>query len=85
MKELSTKRVGLDRAAFVRTSGDLFPVMCQAWDTQWALLDSSLVALGSGNTSLAQVGPDAGDMFALATVGVKVRERENECTVPSAA
>lgn len=72
LKELSTKRVGLDKAAFVRTAGELFPVMCQAWDAQWALIEGMLMGMASGGVELARLGPEAVDAFALATICVKV-------------
>ena len=43
LKELSTKRIGFDKAAFIKTSHDLLPVLCQAWDVQWALIEAALM------------------------------------------
>ncbi|CAM9170022.1 unnamed protein product, partial [Hapterophycus canaliculatus] len=49
LRELSTKRIGFDKAAFVKTAADLLPVLCQAWDSQWALIEALLPAVAGGN------------------------------------
>lgn len=49
LKELSMKRIGFDKASFIKTSADLLPVLCQAWDSQWALIESLLPSVAAGN------------------------------------
>lgn len=78
LKELSTKRVGFDKAAFAQVAGELLPVICQAWDAQWAtiegLLGALLAALSRGGADVLSrsAGMEAVETFALATVCVKV-------------
>lgn len=72
LRELSTKRVGLDKAAFVKTAGELLPVLCCTWDDQWARVEGvlALVAMGDGG-SLGR-GHEATEAVALAIVCIKV-------------
>jgi len=66
------KKVGLDKAAFVKTAGELLPVLCRAWDDQWARIESvlALVAMGDGRSLGA--GHEATGAVALAIVCIKV-------------
>lgn len=56
LKELSTKRIGFDKAAFIKTSHDLLPVLCQAWDVQWALIEAALTPAAGGAGGAGGVG-----------------------------
>lgn len=74
LKELSTKRIGFDKAAFVQTSADLLPVLCQAWDAQWAVIEGllPLVAAGTVPSAESEAGAKAAEAMSLGTVSVKV-------------
>lgn len=74
LRELSTKRIGFDKAAFVKTSADLLPVLCQAWDAQWALIEGPLSAVAAGNVPPgdSEAGVRAAEAISLGTVCVKV-------------
>ena len=74
LRELSTKRIGFDKAAFVKTSADLLPVLCQAWDAQWALIEGLLVAVAAGNVPAgdSEAGVKAAEAMSLGTVCIKV-------------
>ncbi|CAM9796504.1 unnamed protein product, partial [Laminaria digitata] len=56
LKELSTKRIGFDKAAFIKTSHDLLPVLCQAWDVQWALIEAALAPVAAAAAAAAAGG-----------------------------
>ncbi len=76
LKELSTKRIGFDKAAFVQTSADLLPVLCQAWDAQWAVIEALLPLVAAGTVPSAddesEAGTKAAEAMSLGTVIVKV-------------
>ena len=80
LKELSTKRIGFDKAAFVQTSADLLPVLCQAWDAQWAVIEGLLPMVAAGNVpgSESEAGAKAAEAMSLGTVCVKVGSLHND-------
>lgn len=78
LRELSTKRIGFDKAAFVKTAAELLPVLCQAWDSNWALIEALLPAVAGGKV-LGKVLGDGGktvseaeETVSMGTVCVKV-------------
>lgn len=73
LKELSTKRVGFDKAAFVKTAGELLPVLCQAWDAQWVLVEGLLAPVAAGDDMAPTADSEAAGAVALAAVCIKVR------------
>lgn len=75
LRELSTKRIGFDKAAFVKTSADLLPVLCQAWDAQWAVIEGLLPAVAAGKipNGGSEAGLSAAEAMSLGTVCVKAR------------
>lgn len=66
------KKVGLDKAAFVKTAGELLPVLCRAWDDQWARIESVLALVATGDGGSIGAGHEATGAVALAIVCVKV-------------
>lgn len=74
LRELSTKRIGFDKAAFVKTSGELLPVLCQAWDAQWGSIEVLLAAVAAGRVPSgdSEEGVKAAEAMSLGTVCVKV-------------
>lgn len=74
LRELATKRIGFDKAAFVETSADLLPVLCQAWDAQWVVIEGLLPAVAAGDVpnGASESGLRAAEAMSLGTVCVKV-------------
>eukprot|EP00752_Nemacystus_decipiens_P012244 g10853.t1 len=84
LRELSTKRIGFDKAAFVKTSADLLPVLCQAWDAQWALIEGLLMAVAAGNVPAgdSEAGIKAAEAVSLGTVCIKIMRRLLQFGIP---
>lgn len=66
------KRVGFDKAAFVKTAADLLPVVCQAWDAQWAAIASLLPTISGRDAIVSKGHSEAAAAVALGTVCVRV-------------
>ena len=75
LKELSTKKIGFDKAAFIKTSHDLLPLLCQAWDVQWALIEAALASLAAaaagGGGAEGVGGGGVGGVGGVAAVGAE--------------
>lgn len=90
LKELSTKRVGFDKVAFGQMTIDLLPVICRAWDAQWAVIEGMLgnlsaqLTTGGGNVLAQGSSTEAAIAFSLATLCVKVKTGIECCTRPIA-
>ncbi|CAM9704986.1 unnamed protein product [Pylaiella littoralis] len=84
LRELSTKRIGFDKAAFVKTSADLLPVLCQAWDAQWALIEGLIPAVSAGEVPNggSEAGLRAAEAMSLGTVCVKIIRRLLQFGIP---
>ncbi|CAN0449960.1 unnamed protein product [Ectocarpus sp. 8 AP-2014] len=79
------KRIGFDKASFIKTSADLLPVLCQAWDSQWAIIEGLLPSVAAGNV------PDPGgsdgataavEAVPLGTVCIKIIRRLLQFGIP---
>ncbi|CAN0019505.1 unnamed protein product [Discosporangium mesarthrocarpum] len=77
LKELSSKRVGFDKAAFSAMAAELFPVIKSMWDAQWVLVERVLAAVSpvSAEEPANSLGPEAVEALGLATTCVKVLYR----------
>ncbi|CAM9530691.1 unnamed protein product [Ectocarpus sp. 12 AP-2014] len=85
LKELSMKRIGFDKASFIKTSADLLPVLCQAWDSQWARIEGLLPSVAAGTVPVPG-GSDgataAVEAVPLGTVCIKIIRRLLQFGIP---
>lgn len=58
----------------MKTSADLLPVLCQAWDAQWSSIEGFLPAVAAGQVPNggSEEGLRAAEAMSLGTVCVKV-------------
>lgn len=84
LRELSTKKIGFDKAAFVTTAADLLPMLCQAWDSQWALIEALLPAVAEGNIAVGdtKAASDTAEAISLGTVCLKVGPHHTTPIIP---